>query len=85
MAASKTCFLNSHFVNLSTLLRKFNLGTPKAFIKNWSVCRRDEACDEKRQLRFTWWVHLQKAEGMRIHIYLLHKCKKLLVEFIGKF
>ena len=29
-------------------------------------------------------MYLQKAGGMRIHIYLLYKCKKVLFEFIGK-
>ena len=85
MAASVTCFFNFHFVNLSTLFRKFYQYTQKAFIKNWSACRLDQACDEKQQLQLTWWVHLQKARRMRIHIYLLYECKKLLVKFIGQF
>ena len=41
IAASVNCFLNVHFVNLTTLFRKFDQCNPKAFIKNWSVCRLD--------------------------------------------
>ena len=37
MAVSVTCFLRFCFVNLSTLFRKFDQCTLKAFIKNWSV------------------------------------------------
>ena len=40
MAASMTCLFNFHFVNLSTLFRKFNQCTPKAFIKNVDLIRR---------------------------------------------
>ena len=30
-------------------------------------------------------MHLQNAGGMRIHIYLLHKCKNYLLNLLGNF